>query len=53
MCIRDSHKIDHVAEIKFAGLRNVVNSLGTIDLCYDRTVSALTADLIGLQDATA
>ncbi|MFU0558496.1 LCP family protein [Gardnerella vaginalis] len=33
------HKIDHVAEIKFAGLRNVVNSLGTIDLCYDRTVS--------------
>lgn len=33
------HKIDHVAEIKFAGLTNVVNSLGTIDLCYDRTVS--------------
>ena len=33
------HKIDHVAQIKFAGLTNVVNSLGTIDLCYNRTVN--------------
>lgn len=39
------HKIDHVAEIKFAGLTNVVNSLGTIDLCYDRTVSDVYSGL--------
>ena len=33
------HKIDHVAEIKFEGLTKVVNSLGGIDLCYNRTVN--------------
>lgn len=33
------HRIDHVAEIRFAGLTNLVNALGGIDLCYNRTVS--------------
>lgn len=33
------HKINHVAEVRFGGLMNVVNSLGGIDLCYNRTVS--------------
>lgn len=33
------HRIDHVAEVRFAGLTNVVNALDGIDLCYNRTVS--------------
>lgn len=33
------HRIDHVAEIRFDGLTNVVNALDGIDLCYNRTVS--------------
>lgn len=33
------HRIDHVAEIRFNGLTNVVNALDGIDLCYNRTVS--------------
>lgn len=31
-------RIDHVAELRFDGLKNVVNALGGITLCYDRTV---------------
>ncbi|WP_291527533.1 LCP family protein [Bifidobacterium sp. UBA744] len=31
-------KIDHAAMIHFGGLQNVVNALGGVDLCYDRTV---------------
>ena len=31
-------KIDHVAQIKFGGLQNVVNALGGIELCYDEDV---------------
>lgn len=33
------HRIDHVAEIRFGGLTNVVNAIDGIDLCYNRTVS--------------
>lgn len=33
------HSIDHVAEVRFEGLTNVVNALDGIDLCYNRTVS--------------
>lgn len=32
-------KIDHVAQIKFDGLKNVVDALGGIELCYDSDVS--------------
>lgn len=32
-------KIDHVAQIKFNGLKDVVNALGGIELCYDSDVS--------------
>lgn len=32
-------KIEHVAQLKFGGLENVVNALGGIELCYDQTVS--------------
>ncbi|WEV52415.1 LCP family protein [Bifidobacterium sp. ESL0704] len=32
-------KIDHVAEIKFNGLTKVVDALGGINLCYERTVN--------------
>lgn len=32
-------KIDHVAEIKFNGLTKVVDALGGVNLCYDRTVN--------------
>ena len=32
-------KIDHVAQIKFGGLQNVVNAIGGVNLCYDQTVS--------------
>lgn len=31
-------KTDHVAQIKFGGLQNVVNALGGIELCYDEDV---------------
>lgn len=31
-------KIDHVAQIKFEGLTNVVNALGGVHLCYDQDV---------------
>ncbi|MDF7663985.1 LCP family protein [Bifidobacterium sp. ESL0763] len=31
-------KIDHVAQIKFSGLNNVVNALGGVRLCYDHDV---------------
>lgn len=32
------HHIDHVAEIRFGGLTHVVDSIGGIELCYNRTV---------------
>ncbi|MCI1831375.1 MAG: LCP family protein [Bifidobacterium sp.] len=32
-------KIDHAAQIKFGGLKNVVNALGGVQLCYSRTVN--------------
>lgn len=32
-------KIDHVAQIKFNGLKDVVNALGGIELCYDTDVN--------------
>lgn len=31
-------KIDHVAQIHFGGLQNVVNALDGVDLCYDQDV---------------
>lgn len=31
--------IDHVAQLRFEGLQNVVDALGGINLCYDSTVS--------------
>ncbi|KAB7790088.1 LCP family protein [Bifidobacterium leontopitheci] len=31
--------IDHVAQIKFDGLQHVVDALGGVELCYDRTVN--------------
>ena len=33
------HKVDHVAMIRFGGLTKVVDALGGIRLCYDRTVN--------------
>lgn len=32
-------KIDHVAQIRFGGLQNVVNALDGVDLCYDQDVN--------------
>lgn len=32
-------KIDHVAEIRFGGLKNVVDAIGGVELCYDQDVS--------------
>lgn len=32
-------KIDHVALIKFGGLKDVVDAIGGVNLCYDQTVS--------------
>ncbi|KFI50205.1 LCP family protein [Bifidobacterium biavatii] len=32
-------KIDHVAEIQFGGLKNVVDAIGGVKLCYDQDVS--------------
>lgn len=31
-------KIDHVAQVKFGGLRKVVDALGGVELCYDQDV---------------
>ncbi|KAB8287495.1 transcriptional regulator [Bifidobacterium ramosum] len=31
-------KIDHVAEIQFGGLKNVVDAIGGVELCYDQDV---------------
>lgn len=31
-------KIDHVAEIQFGGLKNVVDAVGGVNLCYDQDV---------------
>lgn len=31
--------IDHIAKIKFGGLKNVVDALGGVNLCYDQTVN--------------
>nr|WP_205832546.1 LCP family protein [Bifidobacterium sp. DSM 109959] len=31
-------KIDHVAQVKFGGLQNVVDALGGVELCYDQDV---------------
>ena len=33
------HRIDHVAEVRFGGLTNVVDAIDGIDLCYNRTVN--------------
>lgn len=32
-------KIDHVVQVGFGGLETIVNALGGIQLCYDRTVN--------------
>lgn len=32
------HKIDHVVQLQFGGLINVVDALGGIELCYDQDV---------------
>ncbi|WP_223846802.1 LCP family protein [Bifidobacterium rousetti] len=31
--------IDHIAKIKFGGLKNVVDAVGGVSLCYDQTVN--------------
>ncbi|MBT1172967.1 LCP family protein [Bifidobacterium sp. MA2] len=31
--------IDHIAKIKFGGLKNVVDAIGGVNLCYDQTVN--------------
>lgn len=31
-------KVDHVAQIKFGGLQQVVDALGGVDLCYDQDI---------------
>lgn len=33
------HKIDHVVMIRFGGLEQVVDAIGGVNLCYDRTVN--------------
>jgi LCP family protein required for cell wall assembly len=33
------HNIDHVAEIQFGGLKGLVDAVGGVQLCYDRTVN--------------
>lgn len=38
-------KIDHVAQIKFNGLKDVVDALGGVDLCYDQTVNDALSNL--------
>lgn len=32
-------KVDHVVKIGFSGLQDVVDAIGGVELCYDRTVS--------------
>ena len=32
-------KVDHVVKVGFAGVKNVVDAVGGVSLCYDRTVS--------------
>lgn len=32
------YKVDHVAELSFGGLQNVVNAMGGVNLCYDSDV---------------
>jgi LCP family protein required for cell wall assembly len=39
------HKIDHVAEIRFGGLQKVVDAIGGVELCYDRTVDDADSQL--------
>lgn len=38
-------KIDHVAEIQFGGLKNMVDAIGGVNLCYDQTVDDLYSGL--------
>lgn len=38
-------KIDHVAQIKFNGLKDVVDALGGVDLCYDQTANDALSNL--------
>ncbi|MCI1219842.1 MAG: LCP family protein [Bifidobacterium sp.] len=33
------HNIDHVAQIQFGGLKGLVDAVGGVQLCYDRTVN--------------
>lgn len=33
------HKVDHVMQIQFGGLQNIVNALGGVELCYDQDVN--------------
>ena len=37
--------VDHVAVIHFGGLKNVVDALGGVELCYDRTVNDVKSGL--------
>lgn len=37
--------VDHVAVIRFGGLQNVVDALGGVELCYDRTVNDVKSNL--------
>lgn len=39
------HKIDHVAEIRFGGLQKVVDAIGGVKLCYNRTVNDADSEL--------
>lgn len=32
-------KVDHVVKVGFAGVKNVVDAVGGVELCYDRTVN--------------
>lgn len=32
-------KVDHVVKVGFAGVKNVVDAIGGVELCYDRTVN--------------
>ncbi|RSX54003.1 transcriptional regulator [Bifidobacterium goeldii] len=38
-------KIDHVAQIRFNGLKDVVDALGGVELCYDSTVNDVLSGL--------
>lgn len=39
------YKIDHVAELSFGGLKDVVDALGGVTLCYDSDVNDEKSDL--------